>query len=838
MRKYLIVLIGALLWLALSAPLAAFSSTPPAAMGFQADAVSAASPNYRTFTEAELKSIKKYKQTLNVDEDIVAISETLAGGHYTCQKASPPHTYFEQDWRGVDLAYLLEQEVGLKDGTTGIRVIAEDGYAVTLTLDQMRGNNNPRGLPTLLAYMNGPPSAENPNAPNGAGAPFVAPVPVDRELDDEEGPFRLVMPQGVEGPAPENTLYNAPAGTGDDNWNLAVRMVRAIEVQPLPPGIPALDYKSIPAGEVMVYGNILNRRTLTLDQLKSIYPVTADYAWAKSYDSTVETGTDTCTGIQVPYLLDQVVGLQDTATDVMFLAADGWGFKDLWPLDEIRAEYGDDFVKFMLAWNVDGNELGPEPEGDGPLRMIKPQYDPDDTNLNKWLKWVRAIQVEPMGDDPGVDPTQIPTDRIIVSGAIDAGNVPNEWFFAEGYTGPGFDTYICVANPNSWATHVIIDFYIEGGGTERQEFDLAARTRTTVNAEAIIGEGREFATRVEGYHGDSILAERAMYWNGMGAGHCASGVNAPADTWYLAEGCTAGGFETWVLLENPGTEDATVKVTYNTGGGKQAGADKVVPAQSRATIDIAADGATDLWDVSTMLESDRPIVAERAVYWDNKRGGHCASGVKAPAEQWYLAEGASAGGFETFILVQNPNDHPVPVALSFMTSTGLQEPPEWQGVEIPANSRQTFRVNDKIDDLDVSTKVQALMGGQVIAERAMYWNGKASGHDSHGLTSPSFRSYLAEGCTAGGFQTWVLLQNPGPSDATVYITYQTETGAVEREPLVLPAGRRTSVPVLDDVGETNDVSTIVRSSTPIVAERSVYWNGSIEGSCSTGYSSW
>ncbi len=26
------------------------------------------------------------------------------------------------------------------------------------------------------------------------------------------------------------------------------------------------------------------------------------------------------------------------------------------------------------------------------------------------------------------------------------------------------------------------------------------------------------------------------------------------DTWYLAEGCTAGGFETWVLVQNPADE--------------------------------------------------------------------------------------------------------------------------------------------------------------------------------------------------------------------------------------------------------------------------------------------
>ena len=205
-----------------------------------------------------------------------------------------------------------------------------------------------------------------------------------------------------------------------------------------------------------------------------------------------------------------------------------------------------------------------------------------------------------------------------------------------------------------------------------------------------------------------------------------------------------------------------------------------------------------------------------------------------------MAEGATAGGFTTYILVQNPHDNAISVDLAFMTSTGLQEPAAWQDVEIPAKTRRSFNVGQYVTDFDVSTRVTSEPGmfTGFIAERAMYWNGMASGHDAHGLTSAKFRSYLAEGCTAGGFETWVLLQNPGPSDATVYITYQTEDGAIERDPLFLEAGKRTSINVGPEIGETNNVSTLVYSSAPIVAERSVYWNGMIEGTCSTGYSAW
>ncbi|MBN2025230.1 MAG: hypothetical protein JW854_00505 [Actinobacteria bacterium] len=840
MRRYLIVLLGIVVCLALSAPLLAVSSPAPEGGEFQADAVSAASPNYRTFTEAELKSMNKYTQTLDGGGDIVSISETLAGGHYGCQKSSDPYTYFEQDWKGVDLSYLLEQEVGIKGDTTGIRVIAEDGYAVTLTLDQIRGNSNPSGLPTLLGYMYGESSADNPGAPNGAGFPYVAPKPADNELSAADGgPFRLILPQKVEGPAVENAAYDSPAGNGEMNWNKAVMWVRAIEVQPVPPGIPALDAAAIPENEVVVYGNILNRKTLTVDQLKCMESFSGTYHYRKSNFAPPPDYFEEdheCTGATLQYLLDDVIGLQDTATDVNVIATDD--YDRTFTLDQVRQVCPNNLMQ-LLCYNYDGADLGPEPGDDGPIYFIKPleTTDPTETNNKYWIKNVRVIEVEPLGIDPGPDPTQIPTDRVIFCGAIDAGNVPNEWYFAEGCTGFGFETWLSIANPNPWESEVLVDYFIEGEAPQQQTLMVPARTRTTINVGAVVGPDKNVSARVEGYHGDSIVAERAMYWNGRVGGHCASGVNAPAGQWYLAEGATAGGFETWVLLQNPGTEDATVNMTYMTGTGEVAGSPVAVPAQSRKTVNIATDGVADNYDVSTMVASDKPIIAERAMYWNDKVAGHCSSGVTAAADQWYLAEGATDGGFETWVLLQNPNDDAVTVDLTFMTGAGPVAPPDLQDFGLAPNTRFSFNVGNYVTDYNVSTMV-ASEGGGIIAERAMYWNDKNGGHNAHGLEYAKFRSFLAEGCTAGGFETWVLLQNPGPCGAEVSITYQTEAGAMERDPILVGAGSRVSINVGMDIGETYDVSTLVNSSAPIVVERAVYWNSKVEGTCSTGYQAW
>ena len=124
----------------------------------------------------------------------------------------------------------------------------------------------------------------------------------------------------------------------------------------------------------------------------------------------------------------------------------------------------------------------------------------------------------------------------------------------------------------------------------------------------------------------------------------------------------------------------------------------------------------------------------------------------------------------------------------------------------------------------------------------MYWDntasGKGGGHCENGVTHGKFRSFLAEGCTAGGFETWALFQNPGNMDATVYITYLTGDGAVEREPLLVPAGKRVSISEKNDIGETYDVSFQATSTAPVVIERAVYWNNKLDGSCSQGLAAW
>ena len=102
----------------------------------------------------------------------------------------------------------------------------------------------------------------------------------------------------------------------------------------------------------------------------------------------------------------------------------------------------------------------------------------------------------------------------------------------------------------------------------------------------------------------------------------------PSTTWYLAEGCAAGDFETWVLVQNPGEETAHLELSFQTENGPVEGPQLDLAPGSRHSF--LANQYVQTYDLSTKLTSDKPVVAERAVYWNNREGGHDSIGVTSP----------------------------------------------------------------------------------------------------------------------------------------------------------------------------------------------------------------
>ena len=307
-------------------------------------------------------------------------------------------------------------------------------------------------------------------------------------------------------------------------------------------------------------------------------------------------------------------------------------------------------------------------------------------------------------------------------------------------------------------------------------------------------------------------------------------------SWYLAEGSSDWGFTTYITIENPTGMELTAEVTYQVKGkGEKTRADITMPPLSQTTINPANDiGVADFSTRVTCLE-DQPIAVDRRMTWTGTGAaspeGHSSVGVTASAKTWYLPEGSSDWGFECWLLIQNPNDTEATCNLTYMIEDGEAKTFE---KKVPANSRESFDMSKDIGAEDASIMVTS--DKPVIPERAMYRNARREGHDSIGVTAPARDFYLAEGTTNYGFTTYVLVQNPNSSAASVTLTYMTENGPVAKPAFTMDANSRKTVPVNTDAnlglpGQAVDFSTRVSSDKPIIAERAMYWNSPTGEAC-------
>lgn len=297
---------------------------------------------------------------------------------------------------------------------------------------------------------------------------------------------------------------------------------------------------------------------------------------------------------------------------------------------------------------------------------------------------------------------------------------------------------------------------------------------------------------------------------------CGGDVSEPSQTWYMAEGCTAEGYETWILIFNPENEKAYVTLEFMTASGRGNIFNATVEPYARSTVNVAGTIPGD-YNVSTLVESSVPVICERAMYAPDREWAHVSAGATRTGTRWYMAEGCTRPSFDTWLLVLNPGSTEVSISTELQTQDFAEVCPGPVDT-IPPGSRRSYNLADYAPDADVATLVDA--SGGVVCERSMYASDREWASCSLGVTETSSDWYFAEGCAAGDFETWILVQNPLSETTDINIEFQTENGPVQGPVDILPGKARKSYRINDYV-KTYDVSTKV-SGGPVVCERAVY----------------
>jgi hypothetical protein len=233
-------------------------------------------------------------------------------------------------------------------------------------------------------------------------------------------------------------------------------------------------------------------------------------------------------------------------------------------------------------------------------------------------------------------------DSPLYSGGTDSSGATapsTSWFLAEGATGTFFDTFILIANPNDTAATVTTTYLPESGIAVPKTHVVGAHQRLTIN---IATEDPSLASAAVGTNVTSdqpVIVERSQYWphGNWYEAHNSAGETSAGTAWALAEGRVGGDnhAQTYILLANPGTQAATVTITFL----REAGATPVVKTfvvapTSRLNVRVTGPDSDvpELADENfgASLISTQPITVERSMYTD-AAGVVWAAGTNATA---------------------------------------------------------------------------------------------------------------------------------------------------------------------------------------------------------------
>jgi hypothetical protein len=252
--------------------------------------------------------------------------------------------------------------------------------------------------------------------------------------------------------------------------------------------------------------------------------------------------------------------------------------------------------------------------------------------LSAVLRAATPIIVERAMYRPFVYPRPMgPATQVFGAGHASAGiTAPSlSWFFAEGATGPYFDLFLLLANPNAGDALVDVRYQRPDGSVVTRSYTVAGNSRFNiwVDQDAALAN-TAVSMLVTATNGMPIVAERAMWWPGPTSdtwfeAHNAAGATATGPRWAVAGG-EAGGTrstQTYVLVANTSVFAGAARVRLAFEDGTSAEQTVQLPPTSRFNIDTgamfpAAAGRRFGILVESLGATPAELVVEAAQYWN------------------------------------------------------------------------------------------------------------------------------------------------------------------------------------------------------------------------------
>jgi hypothetical protein len=288
----------------------------------------------------------------------------------------------------------------------------------------------------------------------------------------------------------------------------------------------------------------------------------------------------------------------------------------------------------------------------------------------------------------------IDTAGLLAHGTVGSQVLSTQWYFAEGFTGNGWLTFISATNPGTIPANVSLTYHMTDGTSVTRSTTVPAQARFTFAAHddpnlpnsTGVGLGKAFSISISS---DQPIVSQEVLIDTVGLlAHGTIGVTSPGTTWYFAEGFTGDYWLTFISIGNLTTGPATVTATYNILGSPPVQHTIVVGPGARDTFAGHIDVPNSAFGLT--VTSDVPIVAQEVLI-DPKPGvalAHAVMGSKSLATSFTFGGGTSEANWLTFISATNPGSSAVTVSATYYFEGGLA--PVTRTQSLPANSRITF----------------------------------------------------------------------------------------------------------------------------------------------------
>lgn len=411
----------------------------------------------------------------------------------------------------------------------------------------------------------------------------------------------------------------------------------------------------------------------------------------------------------------------------------------------------------------------------------------------------------------------------------DQSTVRARWYFAEGNVAD-YSQRLAFFNPTNQQADARVTLIQPGGAPVTRIVPVPPNARADLTVNDLVQGAPALPAIVES--SAPILAERSMgLTTDIDGG---PGISSLSRVWYFAEGSTANDSRTYLILFNPNPSNVQATVTYMRRDGVNFEQPVTIAAQSRLVIAVhditLPDGRLPLAGANfgVQIVAGQPIAAERTMrFGPNAAALTTGRGIATLSRRWHFAEGTTEGDFQQRLLVLNPNSQPASTVAVLMGPDGRSETRRYA---IPPRSQLAIDVNEIVPDLGVSAMVES--DRPVAVERSLTFNGGQGGTIGAGATELGFRWAFVDGRTNDATY-YICVSNPGRTRARVTVELRFAGGATGTQSFEVPAGSRYTMAVHELYPDEAAVSAIVRSTQPIVAERSLYPGGGLRGGSTT-----